>query len=1465
MKVRYPSLVRVLVLFLIFCMFMAGFTVSSPKSSVMAQTTPDPGLDEYGGWKGLQGHNTTGHWTVELIGDRYWFITPDNNVLWDLTCLQVDGGESWQYSPLLKYSPTYLGNLAKYGGDLNAWNAAAPERLLNLGFSAIDYPGHPILAGMNVLVGLDHGYYQEWNSDEMNVPLLNGTDPRKFPDVFDERFRLLWHRTCQQNLYSLRGNSHVIAVNLGGELNWHGGYSAQRKTPDMFIEAPRTYACKQWWVNTFLKGRYASVQALNTAYGTTFASWDDLLDCSSIPDNTKYPAIVADKLDYTEAIAGQYYLVMTTEVSKILPDVLIFSERWGDWNDTPSTMPYNERIWKMAGKYCDVVSLQGYVNLSVQEEENQVVTRYAVAAGRPLMVTESSSFANDTAMRPVLGGGPVSDWTQMDRAKRYVDSMKWIYNFSVKGVGGNPTPVHVIMGRHWYKWYDDPPLGVSDFTGNSGEYQNWGIHDNQDEAYVPFADVMATVNKQSYAITTRQHPLIVPDTPTPVTPSDGTTTGDLVTFTWKAVPNARSYTLLVSPERAFPDAQTVRIDGIQQTSYTLTSPLAQGNWWWTVCAVENTYGFSGLYPDATSFRVKNDVGTLSATLQCERLNRVTFEDIWDAGGSASSYAFLDSTVKDQGNSSARCVFTEWAWNKTGAIGRDDSSIFIDTTGTTEKWTGVSLAIRPTSFCDTNRKLVPSSKYLRVRIWDQNGALFLEWPLDPEGKLPIGQWSTVTIPFGVLGPRSVSKVALTFVTEQDKLATDQRLTINVDKIVPVTETAHDVTAPLAPLITDMNISSGLLSVHLDATDPESGIGETQVCVGTTPGSDDLVPWTAADSDLVASVPLAVPVTSSWYVSAKAENGAGTWSAATTIDGSQWTTSTKASSIAAEHGSVSPAGTVLIPTSGTQTFSAIPDFGYAVQDIILDGVSAGMQSTVTVHGDGKSHSIVARFMFDKNAWSLDRLPAQVKTTLSMPIGSTIYQKNGTPMTLDVPPFINSGRTLVPARAISEGLGADVQWNAATHVVTVTFLGLDGTHAVSMTIGETVYSVDKKSARMEVAPVIVGGRTFVPLRAVSEALGAQVDWNADTKTVLVQGINATSMPLNSRKTLKGLYDAARTWDANDNGVDDSLEPFFLQQGATSQPACERTFKGTEVFARTDDTTATSELPALSTVVAIGIHNGLIKVRYSGQLSGYIATEALEKRTRDLSSVSDTDRWVLASGPSLQAFLNNAVATQWLGYLAPGQSLRVSDGAIVGASVGEDPFGFESDTMIDTPSGPFGIRFKLTRALNNLPSDTLDQRVGTPSYEPSVYFVGHRGINGGEWWNGFHGTEISLNGCLARDGASDQNHFLSDLALRSGQLYEIRFLDESGKTAIIALPDGTVLYTVDMSQLSWVKTGGCFPDHRLAVGLWIQAHSSMTVSDLAFVVPPTAPSGPINHRNYKRPARLASLFLSQDMAHVR
>jgi len=156
MKANYVSSVRVLILFLILSMCVTGFAVPSRGSSATAQMTIDPGLDQYGGWKGLQGHNTTGHWTVELIGDRYWFVTPDNNVLWVLGHQHCVTGPAWQSCEALGYAPTTLVNQAKYP-SAGAWSDKQLARSQGWGFNnTLIMDNASILEGIPGCAALGH-------------------------------------------------------------------------------------------------------------------------------------------------------------------------------------------------------------------------------------------------------------------------------------------------------------------------------------------------------------------------------------------------------------------------------------------------------------------------------------------------------------------------------------------------------------------------------------------------------------------------------------------------------------------------------------------------------------------------------------------------------------------------------------------------------------------------------------------------------------------------------------------------------------------------------------------------------------------------------------------------------------------------------------------------------------------------------------------------------------------------------------------------------------------------------------------------------------------------------------------------------------------------------------------------------------------------------------------------------------
>ena len=106
-------------------------------------------------------------------------------------------------------------------------------------------------------------------------------------------------------------------------------------------------------------------------------------------------------------------------------------------------------------------------------------------------------------------------------------------------------------------------------------------------------------------------------------------------------------------------------------------------------------------------------------------------------------------------------------------------------------------------------------------------------------------------------------------------------------------------------------------------------------------------------------------------------------------------------------------------------------------------------------------------------------------------------------DVPPIIVEGRTMVPMRVIFEELGANVTWIAETQMIRATYreLIIDLKINANVLIVLNVATGEIKRTTLDVAPFIQDSRTLVPVRAISEALGAEVGWDNDTRTVTIK----------------------------------------------------------------------------------------------------------------------------------------------------------------------------------------------------------------------------------------------------------------------------------------------------------------------------------------------------------------------------
>ena len=116
----------------------------------------------------------------------------------------------------------------------------------------------------------------------------------------------------------------------------------------------------------------------------------------------------------------------------------------------------------------------------------------------------------------------------------------------------------------------------------------------------------------------------------------------------------------------------------------------------------------------------------------------------------------------------------------------------------------------------------------------------------------------------------------------------------------------------------------------------------------------------------------------------------------------------------------------------------------------------------------------------------------------IGITI---NGNAVQVEPPPIMQAGRVLVPLRGVFENLGASVVYSNGQ--IDANGNGRD----ISLHIGSTQASVNGSPETIDVAPFIVGASTYVPLRFVSQALGANVDWDDSNQVVEISMAGAPS----------------------------------------------------------------------------------------------------------------------------------------------------------------------------------------------------------------------------------------------------------------------------------------------------------------------------------------------------------------------
>lgn len=225
-------------------------------------------------------------------------------------------------------------------------------------------------------------------------------------------------------------------------------------------------------------------------------------------------------------------------------------------------------------------------------------------------------------------------------------------------------------------------------------------------------------------------------------------------------------------------------------------------------------------------------------------------------------------------------------------------------------------------------------------------------------------------------------------------------------------------------------------------------------------------------------------------------------------------------------------------------------------------------------------------------------EADVVVSMQIGDPIMKINGVDAEIDVgrgtAPTVVNGRTLVPLRAVAEAFGGNVSWDEARRSVTV---GMDG-GSMEFVIDSSVAYLNGTAAQMDVAPIVLNGRTMLPVRYMAEGFNLGVAWEDETKTVTVLRYAFDDEEYRSLMSVLPAYSGKAYAEINGN------RPFFKDYeiigGAFEYYARQDELGRCDVcFASVDrGLMPTEERKSISSVTPTGWHS----VKYDAVAGGYL-----------------------------------------------------------------------------------------------------------------------------------------------------------------------------------------------------------------------------------------------------------------------
>ena len=405
---------------------------------------PEPETDRFGGWKTGTDYGATGFFRVQKIGSRWWMITPEGNLYLSKGVTSFAPGNSDRSKA----------ELASRFGTVSEWAMQEISWLKETGFNSVGswsrdseilrlddsekIPYCVIVSPMGALNGAMKSCGEE--KDGYAAAGWEGY-PYDFACVFHPDFdRYVEEKISVISKY--RDDPYCIGYFTDNEIPWKD-YALDR--------------CLEEWPATHINHIKAQ-EWLDARKGRTGVSLDEATD-----DDRK--AFIAYCLDI-------YLQKVTAALKKYDPNHLYLGCRFNQWKYEL----VNEEIFKVAGRYMDVISLNHYQKW---EPDETAMRNWEAWSGKPFMVTEYYVKGEDSGLPNATGAG----WNVRTQTERGY----FFQNFTRVLVKGG-----TCVGWHWFKYMDNDPEDTS--ADPSNRDSNKGMVQWNYNRWVPLVESMDEFN-----------------------------------------------------------------------------------------------------------------------------------------------------------------------------------------------------------------------------------------------------------------------------------------------------------------------------------------------------------------------------------------------------------------------------------------------------------------------------------------------------------------------------------------------------------------------------------------------------------------------------------------------------------------------------------------------------------------------------------------------------------------------------------------------------------------------------------------------------------------------------------------------------------------------------------------------------------------------------------------------------------